>query len=214
MIAPQKNRLTESVPFSRQRYFLKMLPDIRRCALFAFRTLQGDAKEEAIAEMLANVFVAFNRLMERGKRDRIYASVLTRYAIAQIRCGRKVGMSLNSNCILSHAAQLKHKHHIKRLDDLGSSGEWLGFIIEDQQTPVPDQAAFRCDFPEWLKTLSPKNRLIAERLAVGETASNLAHDCKLSRGRISQIRRELARSWQKFHEEPGDCAGAVAATSV
>ena len=77
-----------------------MLPEIRRQALYAFRTLRVEAKEEAVAETIANVFVAFARLLEQGKRAKVYSSVLTRYAVAQIRSGRKVGMNLNSNDIL------------------------------------------------------------------------------------------------------------------
>lgn len=143
--------------------------------------------------------------MEQGKETKIYASALTRYAIAQIWSGRKVGMSLNSNCVLSSAAKQKHGLHVERLIDCNKNGEWFEFIVEDLRTPVPDQAAFRCDFPDWLDTLSRQKRQIAEQLAVGDATSEVAQECKVSPGRISQIRRELENSWQEFHGELENC---------
>lgn len=205
MIAPEKSKEQVAVQSNRQNHFLEMLPEIRRHALFAFRTLRAEAKEEAIAETIANVSVAFNRLMEQGKEAKIYASVLTRYAVAQIRSGRRVGKSLNSDCVLSDAAKQKHGLHIDRLDYRVQRGEWFEFIVEDRRTPVPDQAAFRCDFPGWLDLLSPQKRQIAENLAVGDTTSEVAQACKVSPGRISQIRRELEKSWREFHGELEDC---------
>lgn len=205
MITAEKSKEQVAVQSNKQNHFLEMLPEIRRHALFAFRTLRAEAKEEAIAETIANVFVVFNRLMEQGKEAKIFASVLTRYAVAQIRSGRKVGKSLNSNCILSDAAKQKHGLHIDRLDYFGNRGEWFEFIVEDRRTPIPDQAAFRCDFPEWLNNLTCQKRQIAEKLAVGDSTSEVAQECKVSPGRISQIRRELENSWQEFHGELEDC---------
>ena len=215
MIAPQKNKPEETVQFAWQQRFLEMLPDIRRHALFAFRSLRGEAKEEAIAETIANVFVAFVRLMERKRGEKVYSSVLTRFAVAQIRCGRKVGTSLNTRDILTRAAQVKHGFRVERLENCDDGGgEWADFVLEDRRTPVPDQAAFRCDFPAWLETQSPRNRRIAERLAAGDTTSEVAQSFEISAGRVSQIRRELADSWREFHGELGICNQAAAATSV
>ena len=78
------------------------------------------------------------------------------------------------------------------------------FIVEDRRTPVPDQAAFRCDFPKWLNNLTCQKRQIAEKLAVGNSTRKVAQECKVSPGRISQIRRELENSWQEFHGELED----------
>ena len=72
-------------------------------------------------------------------------------------------------------------------------------VVEDYRTPVPDQAAFRCDFPEWLKTLTRRQRRIAETLASGEGTTKTAKRFKVSLGRISQLRRELHDGWCQFH---------------
>lgn len=74
-------------------------------------------------------------------------------------------------------------------------------VVEDHHTPVPDQVAFRCDFPAWLKNLSVRNRRIAQALAVGHSTGEVAKRFGVSAGRISQMRREMHRSWQEFQDE-------------
>jgi DNA-binding CsgD family transcriptional regulator len=49
--------------------------------------------------------------------------------------------------------------------------------------------------------MSPRNRRIAKTLATGERTDRVARKFKLSKGRISQIRGELRRSWGHFHGE-------------
>ena len=201
MIALRKPvRRRESVP-AWHAGFLSMLPRIRQYAHVAFRHLREEAREEAIAETIANSLVAYVRLFEQGKVDLAYPTVLARYAVAQIHGGRKVGNRLNTRELLAEAAQKRHRFVVERLDRFDKySGEWIEATIEDTHTPVPDQAAFRCDFPAWLATRSPRNRKIAEALAVGHTTSEVARQFKLSTGRISQVRGELRASWLKFHQ--------------
>jgi hypothetical protein len=196
-----------------QQRFLELLPEIRRHASFAFRTLRTEAKEDAIAEAIANAFVAFTRLVDKNHSEKAHPSVLARFAARQIRSGRRVGMSLNCNDVLSRAAQLKHQLHIESIEDRNArNGAWSELTLEDRQTPVPDQAAFRCDFPAWLNTLTVHQRRIAEKLSAGETTGEVAEQFQISPGRVSQLRRELADSWREFHEEEGNCNQEAVAT--
>jgi DNA-binding NarL/FixJ family response regulator len=71
----------------------------------------------------------------------------------------------------------------------------------DRRTPIPDQVAFRIDFPAWLKTLSRREREIAKALAKGHRTLDVARRFGLSMARISQLRREFFDSWQRFHGE-------------
>jgi len=57
-------------------------------------------------------------------------------------------------------------------------------------------AAFRIDFEEWLASLPPDKSELVNALSGGETPSEVAAARKLSRGRVSQIRKELAQSWE------------------
>jgi predicted transcriptional regulator len=54
---------------------------------------------------------------------------------------------------------------------------------------------------DWLQTLSPRDRELASVLAVGEPPSVAARKFRVTRGRVSQLRRELYESWLRFTGE-------------
>jgi hypothetical protein len=182
--------------------FLAMLPAIAAQARFLFRRLRPEAREDAVQEVIANAVVAFARLVELRKADVAYPSVLARYAAAQVRDGRRVGNRINIREVLSPRAQKEKGFRVERLDRFDKEeDQWIEAVIEDRRTPVPDQVAFRLDFPAWLKRLSTRDRQIAETLALGHTTGEVAERFGLSPARISQLRRELHCSWLEFHGE-------------
>ena len=65
----------DSVPRWHQP-FLKMLPAIHRHARIAFRHLDPEARAEMVEEVVANAFVAYQRLVELGKADLAYPTPL------------------------------------------------------------------------------------------------------------------------------------------
>ena len=182
--------------------FLAMLPAIQAQAKFAFRRLDPEAREDAIQETIANALVAFVRLVQREKLDIAYPTALTRFAVAQIHDGRRVGNRLNVRDVLSPYAQQEKSIRVERLDRFDEKdNEWVEAVVEDHRTPVPDQVVFRCDFPIWLESLPRRNRRIALALAIGHTTGQVAKRFRVSPGRISQLRREMQRSWQEFQGE-------------
>lgn len=185
-----------------QPQFLALLPTILRYVEPAFRKLDPDAKAEAVQEAVANACVAFARLVERGKESLAFGTVLARFAIGQVRAGRRVGGKQNIKDILSTQFQKRQNFCVECLDRFDLAKEcWQEAVIEDRRTPILDQVWFRIDFPEWLKTLSWKNRKIAQALAAGHRTIDVAQSWGLSLGRISQLRRELFDSWQRFQGE-------------
>ena len=66
---PKRNRSTPAW----QKAFLEMLPSIRRSADIAFRGVPPEACEDAVAERLRNVLVAYARLVKSGKAARCVA---------------------------------------------------------------------------------------------------------------------------------------------
>jgi hypothetical protein len=170
----------------------------------AFRRLRPEQREDALQEALANAFTAFVRLWRRGRQQVAFPCVLAGYAVAQWFAGRRVGSRLNVRDVLSPYAQRRKRFYVERLDRYDPrQAAWREAIVEDRQTPVPDQVAFRIDFPEWLHRLSMRDRRIAEMLARGESTSEVARCHRLTAGRVSQLRRELHDSWLRFHgEEP------------
>jgi hypothetical protein len=180
-----------------------MLPVIYRYARISFRDLDPESREDAVAEVIANVTVAIARLAQRGRLRLAFPTVLARYGIAQYRDGRRVGNSFRISEVLSPNAQRKKGFVVERLDRREEdSGEWCEAVVADHRTPVPEQVAFRIDFPQWLAGMPRKKRAIAESLALGNTTTDVARHFELSPGRVSQLRAELYRSWQDFHQEP------------
>ncbi len=176
--------------------FLKMLPRIIRYASVAFQGLDAEKKEDALAEVVARCFVAYVRLVELGKEDIVYPTVLALYAIRQYRDGRRTGTKANSHDV--HA-----RREGVRVEHLGTPRDqrWRESLIDNTRSPVPDQAAFRIDFPEYLRMLCARDRRLALQLARGERTSDVALRFGISKGRVSQLRRELQEEWLRFQGE-------------
>ena len=212
MIAPKKPVCRQASPPDWHRQFLAMLPVIRNYADSAFRHRDPEGREDAVNEVMANAVVAFARLVKLGKSHLAYPTVLARYGVAQLREGRRVGNHLRVGEVLSEYAQRKKGFAVERLDRFDKeSGQWIEAVVEDSRTPVPDQVAFRIDFPAWLRLQTKRNRRIAEALAVGNTTGEVARRFKLSPARISQLRQDFHQSWQEFY---GETAGATACPVV
>ena len=81
-------------------------------------------------------------------------------------------------------------------------------MAEDRHWTPADTAAARMDVSAWLATLPARTRELAERLALGESTQNAARMFGISSGRVSQLRRELERGWQRFQGElpPTQCS--------
>ena len=155
--------------------FVLMIPVIRRHARLRFRKLRPEEKEELVEECVANAFRAYARLRERDKQDLICASGLAKYAVKQVRDGRKVGGHLNVNDILARDAQLRRPITVERLDRFDvEEQEWLVAVIADGTTPIAEQVAFRIDFANWLQRQTRPKRRIAEALALGYTTGEAA----------------------------------------
>src|SRR5210317_1786561 len=106
-----------------QDRFLELLPQIQTQASLAYRHETPERREELIAEVVANAFVAFARLVERGLIDVAYATPLAQYAIRQIRDGRRVGSKLNVLDVSSQYAQRAKGFTVERLDRRDEQGQ-------------------------------------------------------------------------------------------
>jgi len=181
------------------RAFLAMLPRIIGHARLAFAYLKPEARAEAVQEVVSNALRAFVRLVELGKADVAYASPLARYGVAQVRDGRKVGASLNIRDVLSPHCQRQKNVIVERLEHFDEEeNDWSEAIVEDRTAGPADIARVRCDFSDWLATLSRRNRRIAGYLSLGNSTSAVAKRFRISPGRISQLRRQFYDSWQAF----------------
>jgi hypothetical protein len=127
---------------------------------------------------------------------------LARFAVAQVKDGRRVGARLNCDDVSSQYCRQRKGIIMQRLDHFDEEeNAWAELVVEDRHATPADLARVRIDFASWLKTLPRRMQRIAQLLAVGHRAAEVACRFHLSRARISQLRGELHRSWQVFMEE-------------
>ena len=180
--------------------FLELMPAIERQASYAFRHLGVEAKMEAMADVVANAWVAFHRLAEKGKASIAYPTVLVRYAVAQFYAGRRVGTPTNTLDVTSPASMKKHGHQVESITP-ADDDSWKALVVESRVAGPADVAATRIDFGDWLETLPGKRRQMVTQMCEGYSTSELAENHSVSRGRISQIRREMEESWDQFIDD-------------
>ena len=185
--------------------FLAMLPIIRNYARGAFSRLNPELRQDMIQEVIANAMCAYVRLFQQGRVALAYPTVLARYGIAQVRDHRRVGAKLNIKDVMSGYCQAKKHVVVERLDHFDEEeNAWQEAVVQDTRSaPVPDIVSFRVDFADWLSSLKRRDRRIAETLALGNRTSDVAKKFNVSEGRVSQLRRELAKSWKEFTGEAG-----------
>jgi hypothetical protein len=194
-----KNGLTDERKELVNELFLAMLPRIRRQALIAFRDRGAEARQELAAEVVANAFCAYTRLVRRGKHDLAYPTPLAQFAIRQVRDGRRVGGRLKATDILSPSASRLHGLTVERFDRRDpQTGVWNEQLVEDRRAGPAETATARLDLAAWLRTLSKRNRQIATELSLGETTCDVARQFGLTAGRVSQLREWLREHWEQF----------------
>ena len=199
MIAPARTARRKKLSPAWHKTFVGMMPVIKTHAKIAFRYLRAEAREEAVQEVLCNACSAFARLVELGKRDLAYPSVLARYGVAQVKAGRKVGCRLNINDITSDYCQRRKNMTVDRLDTYDADEDaWQEIVIEDKHAGPAETAAARLDVDEWFRRMRPRERRIAQALAVGERTKDVARRFKISAGRVSQLRQAFYHDWEGF----------------
>ncbi len=111
-------------------------------------------------------------------------------------------------CLSGYCQRLKDVV-VERLDryDEEENG-WTETVVEDRTAGPAEIARVRLDFSDWLHQLPSRNRRIAQFLSLGHRTSEAARKFRVSEGRVSQLRKELAESWRKFVGDEDDNAAA------
>lgn len=204
------------IDLSLQRRFLALLPRIERHARIYFRHVTCPVqKADCLAETVALCWKWFLRLAERGKDARPFVTVLAAFATRAVRSGRRLCGQMKAQDVLNPIAQQRHGFRVESLP-ISTRVEWerlYGIVggqrltdsVEERlhdntQTPIPDQVAFRIDFPSWLTTRTERDRRLIERMGLGERTNHLSHQFSISPGRVSQLRREFHDDWNRFCE--------------
>jgi hypothetical protein len=157
-------------------------------------------REDAIQEMVALAWKWHRRLAEKGKDATIFPTALATYAARAVRSGRRIAGHETSKDVLSPVAKRRHDFAVERLPDFSTlGGGALEEALHDNRvSPVPDQVAFRIDFPAWRLSQAERDRRLIDHLMVGGHTLEVSRAFGLSPARISQKRREFHDDWLTF----------------
>jgi hypothetical protein len=190
--------------------FLRFLPRIEEHGRVYFRHVRCRAtRDEALAEMRGLCWQWFVRLQRRGKDVSQFVSALATYAARAVRGGRRVCGQERAKDALSPAAARRHGFAVGKLPECSSlAGSPLEEALRDNtHSDVPDQVAFRLDFPAWRRRHGARDRRLIDLLTAGERALDISRAFGLSPARVSQKRRRFLHDWERFH------AGALSTTA-
>jgi hypothetical protein len=180
--------------------FLTILPRIELHGRVYFRHKKGDKRDEAIAEMVALAWKSFVNCVRNGKNPLDFPMALARRAAQGVHNGRRLCGQEKIKDVLSPRAQQQHNFTVVSLPE-GSSLNGNVFdeaLIDNTQTPPPDQVAFRLDFPAWRLSRCDRDRRVIDDLMVGERTMDVADKHGLTAARISQLRRDFYQDWARF----------------
>ena len=199
--------------------FLLLLPRIVTHAQVFFRGIKCPVqKEDKVQECVALGWQWFLNLTERGRDVFAFPAAFAALLARAVRCGRKLCGQERSGDVLSFVAQQRHGFRVERLpattrsphEDLYADphGQALLDAFEERlrdntQTPVPEQVAFRIDFPLWRCTRTERDRRVIDALMAGGRTRDVSQKFGLSPGRVSQLRRDFLEDWRRFTGELG-----------
>ncbi|MCA9237566.1 MAG: hypothetical protein KDA44_18965 [Planctomycetales bacterium] len=185
-------------PRAWQAELLTLWPQIERQTEFAVQKLRPGERDEARQSIFASVAVAYAELAAQGRAALAFPGPLVAYGLRHYQAGRLIGGRVNSRDVGS-----RRWRHVsgQRFASLADCQETLALADQRRATPA-EIACLRIDFAAWLGTLSVRDRQLTRQLARGEETRQVAARFRLSAGRVSQLRRELYDSWQRFCGEP------------
>jgi hypothetical protein len=194
--------------------FLKLLPRIQIHAEIYFSHIKCPQKRaDAIQETVASAWKWFLRLIEQGKDVNEFPTTFITLVARGVKHGRRLAGMAKSKDVMNPLAQQMFGFIVELLPASTRAaheelyGEVRGQRNQDAfeerlrdntQTPVPDQVAFRLDFPVWRLTRTERDRRVIDDLMTGERTQDVAAKYGLTAGRISQLRRDFMEDWEWF----------------
>jgi hypothetical protein len=142
----------------------------------------------------------FVRLAQKGKDASRFPSALATFSARAVRSGRRLCGQERARDALSVLAQQCHRFTVSRIPDFSADSEnpLIEALHDNTRSSPPDAAAFRCDFPAWLKTRTERDRRIRHDLMQGERTLDVSRKFGLTPARISQLRQDYHDDWQRF----------------
>jgi hypothetical protein len=200
--------------FALQAAFLRLLPKVQLHAEFAFRHVRCEqTRADLVAETVGLAWYRFLALARRGADAGAFVTTFAYRCSQGVKNGRRLHGAGSGRDVLSRLAQQRHDFAVERLPASTAArheeryaavhGQHAQDVFEERlrdntQTPVPEQVAFRMDFPAWLETLTGREQRLVGEMAQNERTLDLSKRFDVSPARISQLRRELHADWRRF----------------
>jgi hypothetical protein len=183
-----------------QESFLAALPRLQTHINLHLRHRDPGRQDDLRANAIGLAWKHWLAAIRGGKNPGDFVSAIADFCVRQVRAGRRPQSQERPRDVLSPRAQRIHNFVASGLPqhETGVDDNEVIDALESDDTPPPDAAAFRVDYPAWLKTLSARDRRLAQAMALGEHTKPLAEKFHLSQARVSQMRREFAESWRDF----------------
>jgi len=159
--------------------FLAVYPVILGYCRKAFRGCSD--REELTAEAIAVAYVGWLSLQKRGKT--VSPLSIAFYAVRRAKSKRR---TFSRDCKRDAMRLRRRSVHADFFLDLAGDSD-----------PV-EEAVLRVDFPVYLDTLPRMKRRACRMFLDGERTANVAETLHVTRGRVSQMRRELVEGWNLF----------------
>ena len=198
--------------------FLMLVPRIEMHARIYFRDLKCQAKkDDAIAETIAHCLEVVSQPGRKRQRSqpirdrvRIPGSSFRQKWSPHLRTGKGQGRDeppgQQRHGFVVHSLPISTCAPLESLYSMPQGQEKQDAFEErlqdNTQTPVPDQAAFRCDFPAWRLSRTDRDRRVIDDLGMGERTLDVSKKYGISPGRISQLRRDFMDDWERFTADP------------
>lgn len=184
--------------------FLNLLPKLETHAGIYFRFVTcPQNRADCVAETVALAWKWFVALGRRGKDANEFPVTFCRYAARAVGVGRRLCGKAKSKDVMNEREQQRLGFTVGTLPNFTTLGvnPLMEALHDNTRTPPPDAAAFRIDWPAWLKTRTQRDRRLIDRMVMSDRTGELAHSFGLSPARVSQLRREYQADWRRFHGE-------------
>ena len=182
------------------RLFETHLPRVEAHAALALRHVRcPDTRADLTAEVVALAWRTFVRLARRGKKPHQFVTTLALRCSQAVRSGRRLAGAESARDALSRVAAARHGFSVAHLGGEGLPEGVEEALVGCTRRRVPEQAAFRIDFPAWRACVGRRDRAVLDALASGEGTGEVAAQFHISSARVSQLRRQFRDSWLAFH---------------
>jgi hypothetical protein len=200
-----------------ESFVAELLPRVELHARISFRHVRcADQRADKINEAVALAWKWFVRLVERKKDVSTFPMAFTFLVVKAVNGGRRVTGMERAKDVMNPLTQRRHGFQVEPLPtstrtsvaELYSKPHgqqqvdaFEEILKDDSTTPVPDQAAFRIDWPRFFRSLPKRDRRLARFLAMGNSGKDAANKFHLSQGRVTQLRQRWCREWRAFQGE-------------